>query len=324
MLVAAVGCGGSASRAQEGLIVRADAPCWIAEPPAVAPDSIRLIFDERAAASREGWRWLLAAVTDSGRTVRCDGPASATLGAWRLEAGGSRLAADGRGVVAIAALEPGGDPRDAIDGGADLLVTADAGAVRYARARGALVVPLNARTAYGVLADASPDAFAAERLGATLAHDLLPEGSLLPARVVNALSLSCAIDTRTPARRATAPVIVFDGGDAIARALAERLVSLAAAGDSTVRQLVGDGIPKVRGVTVAHGTPAEPVTWSPAPPAIIAWPAEQLPPCTSGAMPVPLVEAGSWLVVRQGAIGVASGGGGALRLVLPSRTEETP
>lgn len=326
LLAAAAACG-SPARVAPGAEIPLDSTCWLVEPPVVAAESLRLVIDGRDAASREGGRWLLASVTTVGSELHCSATPGLLVDSWRVEAGGDRLVSDdGRAVIAIAGLGDGDDARDAIDAGADLLVTADAGVARYARAAGALVVPLSSRTIYGALVVSVPalDLVAAGRLGEDLAGDLLPDGTLVAARTLEAPSSTCVVERVAPNAPPAVSLIVYQGGDGIARALAERLVSLAAAGDSTVRQLVGNGMPAVSAVAVSRATPVERVAWSPPPPAVVAWPAADAPPCVNGALPVPLVEAASWLVVRQGAVGVTSGANGTLRLVLPAAGKKSP
>ncbi len=128
-------------------------------------------------------------------------------------------------------LPPPGDLRDAVDGGADLVVTADAPTLAYARGRPELVVvPLPWGRTY-VLVSPRPFGPARDsRFRASLARDVVREEAR-PAEPLVWWDVACA---PAPVRAGTARVgdtqVAFPAGDRAAAALAGRLVAIGAAG----------------------------------------------------------------------------------------------
>jgi hypothetical protein len=203
----------------------------------------------------------------------------------------------------------GGDARDAVDAGADLVVTGDPAAVSYAATRpGLAVVPLPWTRTYALLlpamqrpfwSESKPDSEVADLRG-SLARDAVradarPAPPILPfcgpARPVSEpLVLTRRLDRR----------LVYPLGDPVARGLAERLVALE--GSAVAAGLAPDAFES------ALRTPADPGY-------IVALPRAGLAPCHSrdafdsiiraldhGARLMPLIDVREHAIMRRGAV----------------------
>ncbi|HEU4682724.1 MAG TPA: hypothetical protein VFS51_13355, partial [Gemmatimonadales bacterium] len=133
-------------------------------------------------------------------------------------------------------MPPSSDPRDALDLGADLLVTRDPALVDYVSARPEFVsLPLPWTTTYVLVepADQGNSLVKEGTLGA-LRESLARDAVRADARAAeppfwwNDLA-RCRIGSQSP-RGPRSSRVVYPGGDEVARALAERIVALAGAG----------------------------------------------------------------------------------------------
>ena len=196
---------------------------------------------------------------------------------------------------------PSGDPRDALDRGADLLVTRDPALVDYAAAKSEFVsLPLPWTTTYVLIEPAAR------------------ENGLVPGGKLGALRQSLARDAvRADARAAEPPFwwddlercpappaplvgprssrVVYPVGDEVARALAERIVALAGAGAGlTTRSLADD---ELRAALRSDSERAY----------LLAVPRQSLTVCRDsaewllGASAVPLIDTRAHAIVRRGA-----------------------
>lgn len=177
---------------------------------------------------------------------------------WPLGTGPFRVAPPARtdgAIVAVPAFgrsgptlvfyqTPARDARDLLEGGADLMVTADPAVVEYARGQPQLVtVAMPWEKTYALL---SPARAAALRLGeerpsipASLAEDLARDAVRCEARAARAPFWwdDDACGESTPGAASPAPSgvreILYDQHDAVARDLAHRIVALAASDPAT-------------------------------------------------------------------------------------------
>jgi hypothetical protein len=168
-------------------------------------------------------------------------------GGWPAGTGPYHL--DSAAAVAVGASpalrlvrRPGADPRDLLDGGADLVVTDDPVALAYARERDEFVAaPLPWDRAYALVAPAGGSAAAPlsadERAG--LAHDAVRvearAASSACEPVAHAASGAAGTGPRAPGR------VVYSRGDPVARDLAARLVALGRAGPGGTAVAVDPG-----------------------------------------------------------------------------------
>jgi hypothetical protein len=349
MLLAAVGCGPAVSSRAAPVPEpsRARDACWLVPAPGHAPDSLVIAVHDRPLAGPGAARFddgsrLVGALTAPPRAgLDCAGlPLRALTVRWRVDSTGgpeNPRMEDGSAApprARLVALAPGEDPRDALDRGADVLVTVDPNAVRYARARPDLrVVALEPRWTYGVAttrarytARAAPASL--DALRHSLAFGIVPAAGA-PATDHLPFDPACSapIDV-SAAKRSVAPRIVHRDDDPVARAIAERIVSRAAAGDEVVLALLGEGAeaPSAAGLdrtafqhTLREGGDAA---------YVLAWPSGEDDGCTifgsaapdAAGLPAgydltPLVGAAGWIIVRQGAVGIVRDADGAPRLV---------
>jgi hypothetical protein len=341
--IIATGCGRAAARVSDVAIQPQPAgdSCWLVPPPDERSDSLLLVIhglgrESPGAAQFDEGRRLVARLTAEDRTpTDCVGePIAGGTIRWTRDssARGERLLAIGaHPALRIATLDASADARDALDRGADLLVTADPAAVAYARALGdRLIVPLEMRWRYGVLTAGATDTASLTTSGlaqlrASLSRDVVPAA----ARTVADSSVVRCIGVSGVALAARSR-IVHRADDPVARAIAGRLVSLAVAGDATVRALVPhDGAPLVAAPLEA-GAFAAALAGGEDAAYVMAWQKSLGDPCPvpqpsgaahndapsgRGAVVTPLIDAGQWAIVRRGALGLVMDSRGELRLV---------
>jgi len=237
----------------------------------------------------------------------------------------------------------GADPRDALDQAADLMVTRDAGALRYARGRSdwrsvslpwdrvyALASPLRIRTGTTTQLDA-----AALR---ALAADAVRDDARAPAGAPWWDAQGCAptapgpAGSAGPARDGRVAAVVARAGDRVAGDLVTRLVARA---DAELRHLLGEPVGALRAAALDAGAYDAQLAAGGAPAFVVALPRDPADPCLAlgalraripwlgradipaAALLAPLVETRAHLLVR-GAARVAWDGDGGVR-VLPGR-----
>lgn len=263
-----------ATRTRVTLVIRDDARFWNGKP-VTASDIVtawRATAGQPAEFSRLARRLADGAAVVDDRTLTVSLPDTAWLvladpalavyqpqagSAWALGSGSHRVDADaaaGPGLAALVPLSPNsapriviravptGDPRDAIDAGADLIVTSDAAAVSYAATRATLfAVPLPWSRAYvlavpSVIADtvrASLSSMASDSgLRASLARDAV-HAEARPAAppywwsgIQRCTSTQAAGSPETASSGRASRRIVYRRNDVVARGLAERLVAV--------------------------------------------------------------------------------------------------
>lgn len=208
-----------------------------------------------------------------------------------------------------------GDPRDALDRGADLIVTRDPALVDYAASRPELATfPLPWSRTYVLLQSASAEPI----FGAPT--DL--ERSSLARDAVSAdargaeppfwwtATTACPLG-RTPAAKPTAARIAYVQGDEIARGLAERLVALI--GSGTEWTTIGLDRPRFA-AALRQGTERA---------YVVGLPRQTLAPCRElaelpgNARIQPLIDSRAHAVVRRGAPPLGIEWDGTLRVVEP-------
>jgi hypothetical protein len=235
--LAACGAGAAAS----GPIPLSDA-CLVASTGLPLRDSLSVaLTGPLGAAAPQPWSspaglFLAAQLGRDSSASDCAGrPLARGLGAFRLIAGDSLLLVPGDTahalpVIRIQVMTPGDDPRDWVDRGTDVVLTADPATLEYAARRGELrLVPLAWSSVYVLLSSPELAALLAPSVErkAELARDAVraeaqpAEGSYWWERA------ECA-------RPAAGPPVPIAGiatveGDPVARALAERLVAISPA-----------------------------------------------------------------------------------------------
>jgi hypothetical protein len=244
-------------------------------------------------------------------------------------------------------LEPGVDPRDVLDDGVDVMFTDDPAVARYAAAReGLTVVPLPPQRTYAVAAPGPVDrSEIAEPSMHTLRVSLADEVVQVPASPASGAhwwsdAFACALPSAHAAPRTDAPVarVAYREDDAVARAIAERLVSLAsrredlvarpllgAVDDAAARAIAAEAMPAAdfaqalrRGTRTAFvlSMPMRPLARCNATSevaAAIPWAVED--GAIGDRFVTALVDAGAWAIVRQGAVGLTADWDGTPRLL---------
>jgi hypothetical protein len=264
------------------------------------------------------------------------------------------------GPVTLEARSITGDPRDALDGGADVLVTVDRGMIEYAAASPAfdprplawdrtylLVVPAGAPLLDPAGEPGPPLGFAPVlRSSPREALDALARDAVQgPARAASLPEARCAYPQSggSSASAGRAQRVVYPAEDAVARALAERLVALTLGPPRPESYWLSQRVPELvatEGRANAQGLSAEafeqalragrdaayvlpvavpPPSGSCAPVSAAIARAPWLlfsPTSNQGRRPsvLPLVDARTTLVLRRGVVGVEVDGSGVLRL----------
>jgi hypothetical protein len=204
-------------------------------------------------------------------------------------------------------LDPGADPRDLLDQGADLVVTGDPEALRYAAGRGALdLVPLPWAWTYvlmGPWAIPPTDAAALPGLLDAVRGDVrLAEPPFWWTKVPGCSATDSVSTAPAPGGL---PSIAYLKTDRVARDLADRLAALSAEGQT----FVGTGPMRTQGLTAPGSAPM----------LIQAVPRRAYGRCHEARLgaAVPLVDVRRALIARRGRVHIVVDWDGTPRLVTP-------
>ena len=208
-------------------------------------------------------------------------------------------------------IEPGADPRDLLDRGADLMVSRDPALVEYANGKPAIVTfALPWSRTYVLLQPAG-----AEPVPASAARDAV-KGDVRRAEPPFWWEERGSECVRTvPSSVPASARVVYLRGDEAARGLAERIVALAASDEGLRTAALGAS--EFSSALAGGGERAY----------IIALPRQTLAPCRdsagwpSGATLHPLIDTRAYALVRRGAPSLAVEWDGTLRLH-PERPED--
>ncbi|HET7598962.1 MAG TPA: ABC transporter substrate-binding protein [Gemmatimonadales bacterium] len=202
---------------------------------------------------------------------------------------------------------PGGDARDLLDGGADLVVTDDPVALAYARERSALLtIPLPWDRAYALVSSdrGRVAAFTAAERDA-LAHDAVRvEARAASECTTSAPAPAAEGAVASPAAAAAPSRIVYPRGDRVARDLAARLVASGRAGPAGTAVAL-DSVDIAAALRAGRDAAVLPISSRDL--------AECRAPGPPGAVVVPLIQVRPAAVLRRGATPPALDGDGALR-----------
>jgi hypothetical protein len=217
-------------------------------------------------------------------------------------------------LLRLQGYDAGSDARDVIDGGADVVITADPSALEYARRRGGLrLVPLAWATTYVLVAPPGSrlPVDTSSALRAELARDVV-RGESRPAEPPFWWDggTRCSAQARDSTGRL--PDVGFPSGDPIARALAERVVALATALPAGHRRLLPLG-PSTFNYALSLGTMAAFV--GPLPRYEPLLDCEGVPPLPAGSIVAPLVDARATAVLRDGVPAFLIQGDGTIRFL---------
>jgi len=249
--------------------------------------------------------------------VRHDERDSVGSGRYRPAAGGgppTLLApADSSTHGVIKLLAAGGDPRDAVDGGAEVVVTDDPATLRYVEARPDFsAVPLPWSRTYLLAIPNRPgvrlDTASTARVRETLAHDVVRVDARAAEPPFSWQSCAGPLPARTPAAEPTAPRIAYPAGDPTARDLAARIVAI---GGAPARSIVGLE-PKALRESLRQASDAAYLVAVPRAPLI---PCAEPVPWTADVTIVPLVDTREHVILRRGAPPLTVDWDGTLRLV---------
>jgi hypothetical protein len=214
-------------------------------------------------------------------------------------------------------VEPGTDPRDALDRGADLLVTRDPSLVDYGSGRSELApFPLPwSRTYVLVWSREQPDELTVDLSAPDVRSSLARDAVRASARAAeppywwtdrNQCPDSSTISPGTPS-----PRIVYSNDDDVARRLAERIVALVRTGSSLrAVGLDSDGFAGAveSGADLAY---------------VVGLPRQTLVPCRdalrwpAGARSLPLIDTRAYAIMRKGTRPLTVDWDGTLRIVDP-------
>jgi len=308
------GCGGPAASPRMTADASSD-PCYVAADGAPPRDTVVVALPEP-----EAERFVAAHLADHPDAPDCTGAARpAALPLFRIASerplvlvpvDSERPAR----VIVIRPADPRADPRDLIDRGAEVVITADAPALEYARQRGGLrLVPLTWAVTYILVVppDAPLPVTPTPELRAELARDAV-RAEARPAEPSGSDS-EPRCRPRPPAAGRLEELAVPEG-DRTARALAERLVALAGSGTSGSKRVV-EYAPAAFDSLLAAGRAAAYVV---ALPAFAARPGcEASPPLPEGSTVVPLIQTRATAVLRPGVPPFLMQGDGSIRFVPP-------
>jgi hypothetical protein len=293
---------------------------WARDPASAAALREAGILFVEASGDRE-LRILLAASSDSVPAVLADPRLSVRRRApdspWPVGTGTYRLPESD---PAPATLEPVGngrplrllapphDPRDAIDAGADIVVTDDPATLAYVAGRaGFTSLPLPWTRAYGLVLTTADDSSAA-RLTPAFKEALARDAVRIDARAAAGAPMGCAPATPAPSHSGRpAGRIAYPAGDRTAADLAARLAALGIAGARSAVAL--DSVALIAslraGAEVAYVV-------------VLARACDQASRAAASAV-LPLVETRAHAVVRSGAPPLTVDRDGVLRLLSETR-----
>jgi len=313
VLVLLSACGGQAGQRVSSASPEAN-PCYVAG--SVAPGRDTIVV---AVPKPEMERFLAAHVLAWRRSPDCTGrPVPLAAAPFRAVADNPVVlapAADGTWpLLRLQGYDAGADARDVIDGGADVVITADPSALEYARRRGGLrLVPLAWATTYVLVAPPGSrlPVDTSSALRAELARDVV-RGESRPAEPPFWWDggTRCVAQARDSTGRL--PDVGFPSGDPIARALAERLVALASPLPAGHRRLLPLG-PSTFNYALSLGTMAAFV--GPLPRYEPLLDCEGVPPLPAGSIVAPLVDARATAVLRDGVPAFLIQGDGTIRFL---------
>ena len=321
-LVALAGCGGTGPEPQTRPQPAANPapapdPCYVASDGAPLRDTVIV-----ALPASEAERFVAAHQADRATAVDCMGVSrSASAPAFRLSSASSALLSPidtlhARWVIAIRIAEPNADPRDLMDRGADVVITADPAALEYARHRPEFrLVPLAWSTTYALVTPpgSAPPAIP-EGLGAELAKDVVRAESR-PAEGSAWWETEAECRVPAPPESGRRIGLAIPSRDATARAIGERIVALLGREPAGLR-LVEYGAEEF-GPALANGRVSAFVVPLPklAPPPPGCPDAYRIP---AGSTVVPLVETRATAVLRGGVPGFRMQGDGSIRFGPPT------
>jgi hypothetical protein len=232
---------------------------------------------------------------------------------------------DGAGIVRTARhpsfieyrIEPGEDPRDALDRGPDLLVTRDPALVEYAAGKpGVRTFPLPWSRTYVLLEAGDRQGELAGALNATAVRSSLARDAVWAgARAAEppywwSDRTACGADSTLRPGNASSRV-VYRKDDEVARGLAERIVALA----STATGLRAVGLDAAAFATAVRGNAERAY--------VIDLPRQSLAPCRDasmwpeGARLLPLIDTRAYAIVRKGAPPLTVDWDGTIRVAGP-------
>lgn len=145
-----------------------------------------------------------------------------------------RIPLNGKQPVLQFVMSRAGDPRDALDGGADLVVTRDPALVDYVSARKEFeTFPLPWDRTYVLFQRVGTEPIDAPIAGDSDRRSLAADAVSAEARPAESpfwWNSPCTINPSMPVQWPTSPRIVYRHGDEVARQLAERIIALAHGG----------------------------------------------------------------------------------------------
>jgi hypothetical protein len=292
-------------------------PCSVASTGAPLRDTVGV-----ALLAGEAERFIAAHQAERAPTVDCEGVSRPSpVPGFRLSSASPPILTPldslrTRWVIAVRIAGPEADPRDLMDRGADVVITADPAALEYARHRPEFrLVPLAWSTTYalvtppGVTPPATPDSLRAELVRDVVRAEARPaEG---PAWWESAPECRAA----APAGSGTRTALGVPARDATARAIGERLVAL-----------LGPASPGIRLVEYPADEFGSALADARASAFVVPLPrfAPALPGCggaypiPAGSSVVPLVETRATAVLRSGVPAFRIEGDGSIRFVPPA------
>lgn len=247
--------------------------------------------------------------------------------------------------------------RDALDAGADVLVTSDPDAVAYAHSRAdlesvalpwdrtwVLAVPSASRPQPAPRADSAADSLRAALAAGAVREDARASSG---AQWWNDAPPSCIAAVMLPPDSGAASVatddrIAYREGDTVARELAERLVALAAAGSPALAALAPSlaGRSRLRATAVARDAFAHAMATGRDAGYVLPLPVRAPTACQTAGGPstdspargaaagsrsiIPLVDTRAHVIVRRGSMGLAVDSLGAFTLLAPAPAPDRP
>jgi hypothetical protein len=218
-----------------------------------------------------------------------------------------------------------GDPRDAIDRGADLVVTRNPALVEYATSRRELAnFPLPWSRTYVLLQHSGTEVMDPriyqDSVRRSLARDAVPaEARAAEAPFWWNSPALCTTDVSIPVKLPTSQRIVYPSGDEVARGLAERIVALARVGV------------ELRTAALKEADFAASLRSGGERGYIVALPRQALAPCREsaalppGALIQPLIDTRAHAIVRRGAPPLTVEWDGTIRVLVDNgSTQELP